>query len=192
MPAATEDIHAVRTPKPMQFVAPKRARKAAQETKRYWLGSMPDSPRQNFALDSGGEAIEFPRYSGHFTIDEFGQVQGNPQRGAFRDLTDDQAANLLKSAANYVVRKAERPKETGPIGPNGEALERSFVGDVLDVRGGDPKTAPHDEKGNAVLTYRAPPASQPDDEPMGRYLYLYPIEPGVALPENPEPMVARS
>lgn len=180
MPAASE-APAPRVAEPITVTAPKLDRAIAEQTREYWLGTMPDSPRANYTI----AGVEFPRYSGNVNFGEDGQPDYPLNIGAKRHLTDSQVAAIKKDVLHFVVRRRAKANEDRP-------WESVVMGDVLDVRGADPKTAPHDKEGTPVLTYRKPSSHEDQDTPFGCFLFLYRVETGVPLPEVPAPMVARA
>jgi len=181
MPAASPAAPPVQSRAPVQVTAPKRVAESAPLTHEYWYGTLADSPRQNYSI--GG--VVFPLFDGAVDLGENGELPSGTRMGKRAHLSDAQIEAIKKDVLNFVVRWQTVANE-------GQPWQSSRRGDVLDVRGADPKFAPHDKDGKAVLTYRAPLAHEPQDEPFGRYIYLYPVVPGMTDPEHPEPMISRA
>lgn len=74
-------------------------------TKRYWLGTLDQSPIQNATV--GGRS--FPRTSYRLSwVDGERSARKFERRGAIEDLTDEQFAAIKKNAAEKFVRKTGR------------------------------------------------------------------------------------
>lgn len=171
---------AARVASPMTVEVPQRDRAAAPTTKEYWIGLLGDCPRQDYAI----AGVDFHKWTGVCNYDEAGNPDRERTVGERRHLSNDQIERIKDEIKYAVVRTRTAPDPKNPAG----GIERR---DVLSTRGADPEFAPHGPDGRPVLTYREPAAHEEPDVPFGCFVFMYAVEPGVMLPTNPQPMVAR-
>lgn len=177
---ATASAALPKVPTPVRVEAPRVKRGAADVTKDYWIGLTGDAPRDQFAI----AGVEFEKHTKW--VD--GEPDPTARLGRIRSLSAGQVESIRKDVLNFVVR------ERGVASENSDhvAVRKR---DVLDVRGADPRFAPHQrvEGGTdrPILTYRAPSAHEPQDEPMACFVFMYEVVPGLAMPDVPEPMAPR-
>lgn len=178
---ATAPAAPPKAPIPVRVEAPRVKRGPADVTRDYWIGLTGDAPRDQFAI----AGVEFEKHTKW--ID--GEPDTTARLGRIRALSATQVEAIRKDVLNFVVR------ERGAASENSDHLVVRKR-DVLDVRGADPRYAPHQrvEGGTdrPILTYRAPAGHEPQDEPMACYVFMYEVVPGMALPDVPEPMAQRA